>query len=244
MICCDDVALSDASEPDARPIPTPPIPLCPTLHRMITQAGRAPLVLASASPRRRALLTDLGASFTATAVLVDESALPGESASDYVGRVAMRKARAAGKSHAGSWILAADTTVEVDGLIFGKPQDIAGARAMLVRLSGRTHRVLTAVVLLAPGGRVEVNEAVTAEVRFRRLAATEIERYVATPEPFDKAGGYGIQGTARRFVENVAGSYTAVVGLPMELVESALRSRGLLDVPSADRGKTTAGGTT
>jgi septum formation protein len=193
-----------------------------------------PLVLASASPRRRALLADLGVTFTATAVRVDESARPGEQAPGYVQRVAMRKARAAYRSHAKAWILAADTTVEVDGFILGKPPDAAAARAMLTRLSGRTHRVLTAVVLLAPGGRVEVDEVVTAQVRFRRLAEQEIESYVTTPEPFDKAGAYGVQGEARRFVEDVTGSYTAVVGLPMELVESALRSRGLLDAPAAD----------
>jgi septum formation protein len=203
---------------------------------MITQAGRTPLVLASASPRRRALLTDLGATFTATAVSVDESTRPGEQAPDYVRRVAMRKARAAHRAHADSWILAADTTVEVDGFILGKPPDVAAARAMLARLSGRTHRVLTAVVLLAPGGRIEVDEVVTTQVRFRRLAEPEIDSYVATPEPFDKAGGYGVQGEARRFVEDVTGSYTAVVGLPMELVESALRSRGLLDATATDGG--------
>jgi len=209
---------------------------------MITQAGRASLVLASASPRRRALLTELGAAFTATAVLVDERPLPGEEAADYVRRVATMKARAARKSHAESWILAADTTVEIDGLILGKPRDAAVARAMLARLSGRTHRVLTAVVLLAPGGGVEVDEVVTSLVRFRRLAASEIESYVATPEPFDKAGGYGVQGLARRFVEDVVGSYTTVVGLPMELVESALRCRGLLGGTTSRGGQAAGGG--
>jgi septum formation protein len=212
---------------------------------MSTQAGRAALVLASGSPRRRALLVDLGASFTATAVVVDEGALPGEPAPDYVLRVATKKAYAARASHADSWILAADTSVEIDGLILGKPNDVDAARAMLGRLSGRTHRVLTAVVLLAPGGRVEVDEVVTAEVRFRPLAAEEIERYVASAEPFDKAGGYGVQGAARHFVEEVTGSYTAVVGLPMELVESALRSRGLLAAtPTGRGGQTTGAGAT
>ena len=180
------------------------------------------------------MLTALGAVFRATTVLVDERALPGEPAPDYVRRVAMAKACAARAAHGDSWILAADTTVEIDGLILGKPRDAAAARVMLGQLSGRTHRVLTAVVLLAPGGEAEVDEVAISLVRFRPLAASEIENYVATPEPFDKAGGYAVQGFARRFVEEVVGSYTTVVGLPMELVESALRSRSLLGPQRTD----------
>jgi septum formation protein len=201
----------------------------------MTQAGSAPLVLASASPRRRALLAGLGATFTAVVVVVDERVIPGEGAPEYVRRVAATKARAARASHPRSWILAADTTVEIDGRVFGKPRDAREARTMLARLSGRTHRVLTGVVLLAPDGRVEMSEVATSLVRFRPLGAAEIERYAATPEPFDKAGGYGIQGRARRFVEEVAGSYTTVVGLPLELVEPVLRARGLLG-PTPARG--------
>jgi septum formation protein len=195
---------------------------------VIAQAQRPSLVLASRSPRRHELLRDLGAAFTTAVAAIDEEPIPGEPAPDYVRRVAREKAAAVWPGHRSAWILAADTTVEIDERILGKPADADAARAMLTRLSGRTHRVLTAVVLLAPGGTRDLDEVVTSHVRFRTLTAAEIERYVATPEPFDKAGAYAIQGHARCFVEDVQGSYTAVVGLPVELAKPALRRRGLL----------------
>jgi septum formation protein len=171
---------------------------------------------------------ELGADFVLAPVDVDERSLPGEYPVAYARRVAAAKARAAYASSPGSWVLAADTIVEVDGFILGKPTGIDGARAMLWRLSGRAHRVLTAVALLSPGGSLDLDEVVTSQVRFRRLAHAEIEAYLATGEPFDKAGAYAVQGLGGRFVEAVEGCFSSVVGLPVELVSAALRARGLL----------------
>jgi septum formation protein len=159
---------------------------------------------------------------------VDERSLPGEHPAAYARRVATAKARAAHASSPGSWVLAADTIVEVDGCMLGKPAGIDSARAMLWRLSGRTHRVLTGVALLTPRGALDLDDVVTSQVRFRRLRHPEIEAYLATGEPFDKAGAYAVQGLGGRFVEAVEGSFSSVVGLPVELVSAALRARGLL----------------
>jgi septum formation protein len=128
----------------------------------------------------------------------------------------------------GRWLLAADTVVEIDGDILGKPADTAAARQMLSRLSGRNHRVLTAVILLAPDDTVQLDEVVTSRVRFREIEPREIDAYVATAEPFDKAGAYAVQGMGGAFVESIDGSYTSVVGLPLELVREALTAHGLL----------------
>ena len=200
-----------------------------TFGSMLPQAGHAPLVLASASPRRRTLLAEIGVRFESITVAVDERPLPNERAEPYARRVAREKAHAAVAVRPNTWILAADTVVSIDGLILGKPADSTAARAMLARLSGRTHRVLTAVVLLAPDRTVDVDEAVVSRVRFRQLPAREIDQYIATGEPFDKAGGYGVQALGGRLVEDVDGSFSSVVGLPIELVKEILGARGLLD---------------
>lgn len=186
------------------------------------------LVLASASPRRRALLDRMGARFAAVAVDVDERPRADEAPEAYARRVARTKAEAGRRQRPGAWILAADTVVEIDGCILGKPADPAAARSMLSRLSGRTHRVLTAVALMAPDGSVDVDELVVSRVRFRLLSSRDIDAYVATDEPWDKAGAYAVQGLARRFVERVEGSYTGVIGLPVEVIGHALRTRGIL----------------
>jgi septum formation protein len=186
------------------------------------------LVLASSSPRRRALLEEIGARFEVVAREIDETAMPGESPRSYARRVAAAKARAVRLVRPGTWLLAADTVVEIDGDILGKPADAVAARLMLSRLSGRTHRVLTAVVLVAPDDTLHVDEVVTSRVCFREMDAHEIEAYVATREPFDKAGAYAVQGIGGGFVESIRGSYSSVVGLPLELVREALGSRDLL----------------
>ncbi|HVG08277.1 MAG TPA: Maf family protein [Thermoanaerobaculia bacterium] len=163
------------------------------------------LVLASGSPRRRELLEGLGVVFTVRPVDLDESPLPGEAPRDYVLRLAVEKAAAA----SGELVLAADTTVVVDGQILGKPQDDDDARRMLRLLSGREHSVLTGIAL---GKAAEVDETL---VRFAPLSEAEIDWYVATGEPRDKAGAYAIQGLGSLFVEAVQGSYSNVVGLPI-----------------------------
>jgi septum formation protein len=183
------------------------------------------LILASASPRRSALLREAGYVFDIDPAHVDESALGGESARAYVLRVAADKARAVYARHPHDIVLAADTTVVVDGEMLGKPADDDDARAMLRRLSGRTHQVLTGVVLAAPGR--ESSDVVTTEVRFRVMTDAEVEWYVASGEPHDKAGAYGVQGLAARFVEAVEGSYSNVVGLPVGAVRALLEAEGV-----------------
>ncbi len=170
-------------------------------------------ILASASPRRRALLASAGLSFKVIPADADETWLPGELPRAYVLRVARAKARVVAAQQPAARVLAADTTVAVDDRVLGKPIDAEHAAAMLGDLSGREHHVHTAVVLRE--GRRETHRIVTTRVRFRSLDPGDIQRYIDTGEPFDKAGGYGIQGEGGALVEVVHGSYTNVVGLPL-----------------------------
>ena len=192
------------------------------------------LILASASPRRTDLLREAGYLFEVEPADVDESELAGEPPAAYVVRVAAMKARAVAARHPGEMILAADTTVVLDGAMLAKPADDADATRMLGLLSGRTHDVLTGVVLVRTGR--ESSALVGTRVRFRPLTAAEIEWYVASGEPHDKAGAYGVQGLAARFVESVDGSYSNVVGLPVGAVRALLEAEGLAPrhAPRAD----------
>jgi septum formation protein len=193
------------------------------------------LILASASPRRATLLAEAGYAFTVEPAHVDESNVAGEPARSYVLRVAALKARSIAARHPDDIVLAADTTVVVDGQMLAKPTDDRDARRMLGLLSGRTHDVLTGVVV-ARGSR-ESSAVVDTRVRFRPLTAAEIDWYVASGEPHDKAGAYGVQGLASRFVEAVDGSYSNVVGLPVGAVRQLLEAEGLPppDAARADR---------
>ncbi|MBL8476139.1 MAG: septum formation inhibitor Maf [Methyloversatilis sp.] len=196
------------------------------------------LYLASRSPRRRELLTQIGAPFLVLPfrglpredIDVLEDVRDGEDAESYVVRVA--RAKALGGEQRLSWrrlssglVLSADTTVEIDGEILGKPADAADATRMLGLLSGRSHRVLTAVAV-SDGRRLEHVLSISS-VRFSALDARDIERYVASGEPMDKAGAYGIQGRAGAFVEHIDGSYTGIVGLPLNETWQLLRRFGL-----------------
>jgi septum formation protein len=176
-------------------------------------------VLASGSPRRRELLEGLGVRFAIRSADIDETPSPGEAPEAYVLRLAREKARAA--SRPGEVILAADTTVVIDGEILGKPLDDADAERMLRLLSGREHEVLTGVAVLdateAGRGRIASGLARTA-VRMAPLTREEIAWYAATGEPLDKAGAYAIQGLGSLFVEAVSGNYSNVVGLPIPTV--------------------------
>lgn len=174
------------------------------------------LYLASGSPRRRELLTQIGVPFTAISADIDETPLPLESPSAYVERLARGKAEAgrnAVSSEASCCVLGADTAVVLDGKILGKPVDEADACAMLKMLSGREHQVLTAIALLDLD-RCE-SLVVTSLVRFREISTDEAAAYWTSGEPRDKAGGYGIQGLGAVFVAGLTGSYSAVVGLPL-----------------------------
>ena len=176
----------------------------------------ATLYLASGSPRRRELLTQIAVPFLTQIAPIDENALPGESPIAYVERLARAKAQAglaALVDTAGAVVLGADTAVVLDGRILGKPEDRDDALATLSALSGRTHQVLTAVALVSRERLA--SQVVTSQVTFRSLSQAEIEAYWDSGEPQDKAGCYGIQGLAAVFVSQLHGSYSAVVGLPL-----------------------------
>ncbi len=185
------------------------------------------IILASASPRRRELLTQAGIPFTVEPADVDERVLSGETPEEHTARLAREKARVAARRRRKGIVLAADTVVVVDKRILGKPGDRQDALRMLTRLSGRKHRVVTAVAVLDAGtGRMAVRHAMTG-VWFRRLSRREIAAYVATGEPLDKAGAYGIQGRGALLVERIDGCYFNVVGLPISLVGSLLAKFGV-----------------
>ena len=195
------------------------------------------IYLASRSPRRRELLTQIGVRFDLLLFRaapredeeVSEAWLPGETPEDYVQRVARAKAMfgaglIASRAIVVRPVLAADTTLDLDGEIIGKPRDEADAISILTRLSGRSHRVLTAIAM-ARGERVEHRLSIS-EVRFRDLSAEEIRRYVQSGEPMDKAGAYGIQGRAAMFIEHINGSHSGIVGLPLCETTLLLRDFG------------------
>jgi nucleoside triphosphate pyrophosphatase len=184
--------------------------------------------LASASPRRSDLLRQLGVRFEVRPATISEEHRPGEAPEEYVSRLAKAKARAVAatlREHERAPVLAADTAVVLGNEVLGKPADAAEAKAMLERLSGRSHRVLTAVALDL-GTEVESLRS-DSEVRFRATTADERVAYCSTGEPLDKAGGYGIQGHAAVFVESLQGSYSGVVGLPLFETAALLERAGV-----------------
>jgi len=182
--------------------------------------------LASGSPRRRELLAQIGVPFRAIGVDVDEAVLPGEPPDRYVLRLAAAKAEAGWVLSGGEApVLGADTAVVLDGRVLGKPADAADGIAMLSRLSGRTHQVLSAVALRWAGGAA--TRLCRSEVEFRALDPAECREYWQGAEPCDKAGGYAIQGLAAVFVRNLHGSYSGVVGLPIFETAELLQAAGV-----------------
>lgn len=203
-------------------------------------SSTAPLLLASASPRRRELLMSFDLPLVVQGVDVDEQVLPAETPEDYVMRVVELKLNAARSLRRTLFpmpaaVLVADTTVALDGRIFGKPKDLEDAREMIGALSGRTHRVLTAYGIASDneGGLLR---CVVTEVSLRSASDAELDAYVNTGEGLDKAGAYGIQGRASFLVQRIAGSYPAVVGLPVCEVLSDLKQLGLWDIARGGRG--------
>jgi septum formation protein len=194
------------------------------------------IFLASGSPRRHELLLQIGVTVRVLAVVVDETAMPGEEPSSYVTRLACAKAEAGWDccdATAGIPVLAADTAVIIDGSILGKPRDRTDGAAMLQRLSGRSHHVLTAVALRSGNGvESRVSRSV---VSFRDIGISEAATYWDTGEPCDKAGGYGIQGLGAVFVADLRGSYSGVMGLPLfetaQLLDTAGVPRWSLKAP-------------
>jgi septum formation protein len=189
--------------------------------------------LASASPRRRALLEQLGVAYLTQPADIDETLAAQEAPGDYVVRMAQAKALAVRARGVELPVLAADTAVVLDETIFGKPRDRSDGVAMLARLAGRTHRVLTAVALAQAAGVAFRLSA--SEVRMRAISAAECAAYWDSGEPRDKAGGYAIQGRGAVFIEHLCGSYSGVVGLPLYETAQLLAAAGVPCAPGAVR---------
>lgn len=191
----------------------------------MTGAG-PPIVLASGSPRRRELLSRLGLRFEVDVPRLEENPwIPGEDPDAYARRISGAKAAEVAERRPDALIVAGDTIVVLDGVVLGKPGGERSARAMLARLSGREHAVHTALTVLAPGGIRAAGTEIT-RVRFRTLGAEEVDAYVATGEPLDKAGAYGIQAYGATLVEAVSGCYFNVMGLPVVRLLALLEEIG------------------
>ena len=203
------------------------------------------LILASASPRRAEILRDAGFSFEVAHANIDETRLRGESARAMTRRLAEAKARAVaeklGAEPLEAIVIGADTIVEVQGRLLGKPESAAAAREMLLKLSGKTHRVVTSVALLRLTDHARKNATGSTRVRFAQLSREEIAAYVDTGEPLDKAGGYAVQGTGGRFIERIEGCYFNVVGLPVARLYRMLVSLGWESPRRTHKGSEAAG---
>jgi septum formation protein len=197
---------------------------------LMTSEIKLPLILASASPRRQALLRLVAIRFEIIPSQADERFLPGEAPEEHVIRLARAKAMEIAEQHRDRWVLAADTVVEIDGKVLGKPRNHREAEEMLQNLSHREHRVLTGYCILRFPSLEKREGKVISRVKFKALSPEEIRWYLNTGEPFDKAGAYAIQGRAAFMVQEVHGSYTNVVGLPLCEIVEALRELDAVDL--------------
>ena len=186
-----------------------------------------PLVLASASPRRKRLLAQMGLPYRVVVSRVHEESSD-EIPEDFCRNLAVLKAKEVGSREKGSWILGADTIVVVGGRVLGKPENEEDAKRMLSLLNGKDHSVMTGFCVLNPAGMIAHSESVSTSVHFKPLNEEEIAGYIRTQEPFGKAGAYAIQGVGSFMVESISGSYTNVVGLPMCALMKALVQCGAL----------------
>jgi septum formation protein len=191
-----------------------------------TQQGR--LILASKSPRRRYLLTQAGLKFEVLPSDFDENSIEFTEPTEYVRTLSKAKAEDIAKKNPRSWVIGADTIVFIDQQVLGKPSGRDAARTMLRRLSGQTHQVHTGFTICCPDQGKSITDAVCTEVTFKTLSEDEIEWYIHTDEPFDKAGAYAIQGLGTFLVKRINGSYTNVVGLPVcEVIEYLIKEKVL-----------------
>lgn len=181
------------------------------------------LILASSSPRRIEFLQLMGLSFEVVPSGIDEIFLEGETPREHVLRLSEEKSLAVSRRRPDAWVLGADTSVIIDGEILGKPESVLEAKAMLQKLSGREHEVLTGFSIVHQRRNVHVREIVVSQVRFREIAGDEMDWYTATEEPYDKAGAYAVQGIGAFFIREIHGSYTNVMGLPLCEVVDALK---------------------
>ena len=181
----------------------------------------APLVLASASPRRQELLRFAGLKFKTIPAHVDENYSEGETPQQHVRRLAQEKALLIARKYPRAWVLGADTIVVIDGLILGKPKNKTQAKEMLKKLSGREHKVFTGFTIAHVASKIKQTKVIQSVVKFKMISAAELEGYIACDEPYDKAGGYAVQGRGAYLIQAIRGSYTNVIGLPLcEVLET------------------------
>ena len=191
-----------------------------------------PLVLASISPRRKAILTQIGIPFEPVGSMTDETVCKQMKVADLACQMATQKAESVKRAYKNRWILGADTLVALDKQVFGKPKDAHECHRMLLHLSGRSHRVITGFCVIDPGGKKVHLEAIMTKVKVKELSEFEIEGYIKIGEPFGKAGAYAIQGIGSFMIERINGSYTNVVGLPVcEVVRALIKCDALKSFP-------------
>jgi septum formation protein len=201
---------------------------------MLNDFQHTKLILASKSPRRKYLLSQAGIDFDVIPSNVDESTMAVNEPGLYVRSLSAAKAQDIARKHPDRWVIGADTIVLIDGLILGKPKGKDAARKMLTQLSGQTHQVYTGFTICCVQLAKCFTDAVRTEVTFKRLSPNEIEWYIRTDEPFDKAGAYAIQGLGTFLVKSINGSYTNVVGLPVCEVIEHLIHEGVIRIHTAD----------
>lgn len=177
--------------------------------------SNASFILASASPRRREILQSVGLNFKIIPAHVNEDYIAGESPYKHVRRLSRDKAMAVAEKHQDAWVLGADTIVVIDGIILGKPQNKTQAKNMLKKLSGREHKVFTCFTIIHMESVVCETKVVQSAVQFKIISPDEMNWYIACDEPYDKAGGYALQGKGSYFIQSIRGSYTNVIGLPL-----------------------------
>ena len=177
--------------------------------------SNASFILASASPRRREILRSVGLKFKIIPAHVDENYVAGETPRQHVKRLALDKAMTIARNNKNVWVLGADTIVVIDGEILGKPVDSKQAGSMLKKLSGREHNVFTGFTITHMESHVCATGVVQSTVKFKKITPDEINWYISCDEPYDKAGGYAIQGKGAYFIQSIRGSYTNVIGLPL-----------------------------
>lgn len=188
-----------------------------------------PFILASASPRRQELLRSVGLKFKTIPAHINEIYLDGESPQQHVKRLASDKAMVIAKKYPKAMVLGADTIVVIDGLILGKPKNKTQARKMLQKLSGREHKVFTGFTIAHVDANIHRTKIIQSAVQFKKISPKEMDWYVACDEPYDKAGGYAVQGKGAYFIQSIRGSYTNVIGLPLCEVLEELKYFGTIN---------------
>lgn len=187
-------------------------------------------ILASASPRRREMLQSVGLNFKIIPAHVDEAYIDGESPAEHVKRLSCNKSMAVANKYQQAWVLGADTIVVIDGSILGKPNNRTQAKKMLKKLSGREHKVFTGFTITNKALNIHETKVIQSTVRFKTISAEEMNWYTADDEPYDKAGGYAVQGKGAIFIKSIRGSYSNVIGLPICEVVELLKKHNAIEL--------------